>query len=104
MGGGIVLVTLGYGAKVAGLSGAGLRFVRPPAGVGHPEQLRRLYRRTNWSVGGVTEIRSEFSFASYRAIRDAARDRVVVAAYTVPDTEAVDRTGAHGLVAHATSS
>src|SRR5258708_6886966 len=37
-------------------------------------------------------------------MRDGARERVVVGAYTVPDTEAVDRTGAHGLVAHATSS
>src|SRR5579862_4450822 len=72
----VALLALGIGANVAVLSVAELLFVRPPAGVSHPETLRRFYLRSNWSVGNVTVIRSEVSFPAYSAIRDAFQPAV----------------------------
>jgi predicted permease len=99
----VILLALGIGANVAVLSVAETLFVRPPSGVAHPETLRRLYLRSNWSVGNVTIIRSEFSFPSYLALRDAYRDRVALAGYIKADTEVVGD-GLKARVAHATAN
>ncbi|HEY4129741.1 MAG TPA: hypothetical protein VGM50_03960, partial [Gemmatimonadaceae bacterium] len=71
----IATLAIGIGANAAIFSLADRLFFRQPSGVAQPEQLRRLYRRTNWSVGDVTEIRDVFSYVGYTTIRNALAGR-----------------------------
>jgi predicted permease len=82
----IATLALGVGANAALFSLADRLFLRQPAGVANPEQLRRLYRRTNATVGNDTQITDIFSYAGYAAMRDAFRERASAAAYTPPDS------------------
>src|SRR3954469_21486720 len=82
----IATLSLGIGANAALFSLADRLFFRQPAGVVGPGELRRLYTRTNWTVGGVTEINDVFGFPQFDAVRSALADRVELAAYTPPDS------------------
>src|SRR5258705_7104181 len=63
----VLLLALGVGANAATFAVADELFFRPPAGIGAPEQVHRLYLRSNWSVGSVTQIRSVFFHPAYGA-------------------------------------
>jgi predicted permease len=101
----IATLALGIGANAAVFSLADRLFFRQPAGVAHPEQLRRLYARSNWTVGRVTEVRDLFAYAPYALMRDAFRGRASTAVYTPPDSFRIgdgdDATYARGVYASA---
>ncbi|MDQ6830978.1 MAG: ADOP family duplicated permease [Gemmatimonadota bacterium] len=79
-------LALGVGASAATFSLVDRLLLRNPAVVTHPAQLRRLYLRSNWSVGGVTVIRPAFFYPSFRALSSALESRAQLAAYTAPDS------------------
>ena len=82
----VATLSLGIGASAALFSLADQMFLRAPAGVVEPNELRRLYARTNWTVGSVTEVVDVFGYAQFDAVRSALAGRVELAAYTPPDT------------------
>ena len=82
----VATLSLGIGASAALFSLADRLFFREPAGVVKPDELRRIYARTNWTVGGVTEVRDVFGYPQFDAVRSALSGRVELAAYTPPDT------------------
>jgi predicted permease len=82
----VAIIALGVGANGAMFSLADRLFLRPPAGVSHPEDLRRLYVRTNWSVGQLTVIRSAFTYQAYLAFASGLAPRVKLVGYSSPDT------------------
>jgi predicted permease len=82
----VATLSLGIGASAALFSLADRLFFRQPVGVVKPDQLRRIYARTNWTLGSVTEIRDVIGYAQFDAVRSALSGRVELAAYTPPDT------------------
>jgi len=82
----VATLSLGIGASAALFSLADRLFFRQPVGVVKPDELRRIYARTNWTLGSVTEIRDVFEYAQFDAVRSALAGRVELAAYTPPDT------------------
>src|SRR4051812_15970107 len=82
----VATLSLGIGASAALFSLADRLFFRQPVGVVKPDQLRRIYARTNWTLGSVTEIRDVVGYAQFDAVRSALVGRVELAAYTPPDT------------------
>ena len=82
----VATLSLGIGASAALFSLADRMFFRDPAGVVKPDQLRRLYARTNWTVGSVTAVTDVVGYAQFDAVRSALAGRVELAAYTPPDT------------------
>ena len=94
----VATLSLGIGANAALFSLADRMFFRDPAGVVKPDELRRLYARTNWTVGAVTEVTDVFGYAQFDAVRSALAGRVELAAYTPPDTFRVgDEEGAKNV-------
>lgn len=85
----VVTLCLGVGSNVAVLSLAERLFVRPPAGVEHPEQLRRLYTRSTWSAGRVTEIHSGIGYPQFGVVAAAGASGARLTAYTAPDSVVV---------------
>lgn len=85
----VITLAVGVGANVAVLSLADRLFVRPPAGVARPEQLRRVYTRSNWSPGDVTEIHSAIGYPQFGAVAAAMGRRARLTAYTAPDSVVV---------------
>src|SRR5689334_6868573 len=82
----VATLSLGVGASAALFSVADRLFFRRPVGVVKPDELRRIYARTNWTLGSVTEIRDVIGYAQFDAVRLALSGRVELAAYTPPDT------------------
>ena len=82
----VATLSLGIGASAALFSLADRMFFREPAGVVEPNELRRIYARTNWTVGSVTEVTDVVGYAQFDAVRSALAGRVELAAYTPPDT------------------
>jgi predicted permease len=82
----VATLALGIGANAAMFSLADRLFLRSPAGVADPSSLRRLYVRSNWSVGSVWEIRSEMGYRAFVALDSSLAPRARLAAYTKPDT------------------
>jgi len=101
----VATLSLGIGASAALFSLADRLFFRQPPGVVKPNELRRIYARTNWTLGGVTEVRDVFGYAQFDAVRSALSGRVEMAAYTPPDTfrigEAEGAENARGVYASA---
>jgi predicted permease len=82
----IATLALGVGANSALFSLADRLFLRQPNGVRDPSHLRRMYVRSNWTVGSVWEIRDVFSYGAFAGIRDNMAPRAHAAAYTPPDS------------------
>lgn len=82
----IVTIALGVGANGAMFSLADRLFAREPGGVARPDELRRLYARTTWTVGEVPEIRSGFPYQAFALLDSGLAPRVTLAGYTKPDT------------------
>ena len=82
----VTTLALGVGANTALFSLADRLFLRQPAGVSDPASLRRLYARSNWSIGGVTVMRDQFNYPAYAAMRQSLAARAHAVAYTPPDS------------------
>ncbi|HXT17659.1 MAG TPA: ADOP family duplicated permease [Gemmatimonadaceae bacterium] len=82
----IVTIALGVGANGAMFSLADRLFNRPPSGIVRPDELRRLYVRTTWTVGEVAGIRDIFPYPVYTLLDSSLAPRAQVAGYTKPDT------------------
>src|SRR4051812_44144771 len=82
----VATLSLGIGASAALFSLADRMFFREPVGVVKPDELRRIYARTNWTIGSVTEVTDVVGYAQFDAVRSALAGRVELAAYTPPDT------------------
>lgn len=96
----VVTLALGIGANAAVFSLANKLFLESPPGIAHPESLRRIYTRSNWSIGGVTEIHDEIGYPQFNAVAAALGSRAQLTAYTKPDSIVVgdeqSRTTARG--------
>lgn len=82
----IVTIALGVGANGAMFSLADRLFARPPAGVAQPDDLRRLYVKTTWTIGNVPEIRGTFTYRTFALLDGSLAPRMHLAGYTPPDT------------------
>ncbi len=80
----IITLALGLGATAAVFSLADRLFVEPPAGVVDPGGVRRLYLRTNLTLGGVTAMQRGFVYAAAAAIDSALAPRARTAEYVPP--------------------
>ncbi len=87
----ILTLALGIGANVAVLSLVRTLLISPPVGVARPEALRRIYARSNWSVGNVTQIHDQFYYPQFAAMQSALARRATLTAYTKPDSIVVGR-------------
>ena len=80
---GIVLtLALGLGVNMAMFSFLDVVFLRPPAGVHEPEQVRRVWTEIRFVDGA--QFWSGFSYPQYEAVQSAAGDRVATALYRAP--------------------
>jgi len=82
----VLTLALGVGANAAVFSLADRLFLQPPPGIADPQSLRRIYARSNWSVGEVTEIHDEIGYPQFDAIASALGTRAQLTAYTRPDS------------------
>jgi predicted permease len=102
----VVLIALGVGANAAVYGVADALFWRAPAGISKPDEVRRLYDRSTWSVGNVPVMRSYFFYAAYAAMADAVGSRAALAGYVAPDSTLLTAPGWRGMsrVSYVTSN
>lgn len=83
MAGAIVLtLALGVGVNAAMFSLLDVLYLRPPAGVAHPEGVHRLWVEHDFTNG--RQFWSGFDYPGYRAIRDALGASAATALYMSP--------------------
>jgi len=93
MAGAIVLtLALGVGVNAAMFSLLDLLYLRPPAGVAHPEGVHRVWVERSFESG--PQFWSGFDYPSFSAIRDALGDLAATAIYTTRNTAATSPAGA----------
>ncbi|MHB1298609.1 MAG: ABC transporter permease [Gemmatimonadaceae bacterium] len=89
---GVVLtLALGFGANLAMFSFLDVIFLRPPAGVERPEQVRRIWSERQFYNG--PHFWSGYSFPQYAAIASAVGDRVATTLYLAPMATRFGRAG-----------
>jgi len=79
----ILTLALGLGVNAAMFSLLDVLFLRPPALVAKPAELRRVWRYLNFR-GGEGQFWSGFDYTSYAAVRQALEGSAVTALYRVP--------------------
>jgi len=93
-----ITIALGVGANAAMFSLADRLFLRPPAGVSDAGSLKRLYLRTNWTVGSVTAIQSLFTYTAFAVLDSGLSARMHLVAYSKPDTMPMRLAGATSTI------
>jgi predicted permease len=78
----ILTLSLGIGVNTAMFSLLDVIYLRPPAGVAHPEQFRRLWREV--AVGEGREFYDGVDYRGYAAVRRAAGGDADVIYYSQP--------------------
>lgn len=89
-------LALGLGVNLAIFSFLNVVFVRPPAGVGDPGAVRRVWTEIQFRSG--PQFWSGFSYPEYAAARRALGDSVETALYRPPETTRYGRDGAEAQV------
>jgi predicted permease len=79
----IVTLALGLGVNAAMFSLLDVIFLRPPAGVAHPEQVRRMWSQKTFSRIG-TQYSTVYDYSSYAALEDALGAHTDLAIYGAP--------------------
>jgi predicted permease len=94
----VITLALGVGANVAVLSLANRLFVRPPDGVARPGELRRIYTRSTWTLGGVPAIKPAIGYPQFGVVAASLGSNALVTAYTQPDSVVVGRGDGRSVV------
>lgn len=82
---GVVLtLTLGLGVNMAMFSFLDVVFLRPPAGVAEPDQVRRVWTEIRFRTG--SQFWSGFSYPQYSGVESAVGDRAETALYLAPSS------------------
>ena len=79
----VLTLALGLGVNMAMFSFLDVVFLRPPAGVRAPEQVRRVWTEENFRSG--RQYWSGFSHPQYVAVRDALTDAAATTIYRQPE-------------------
>ena len=79
----VLTLALGLGVNMAMFSFLDVVFLRPPAGVHRPEEVRRVWTEINFQTGA--QFWSGFSYPQYAALQSAVGDRVATALYRAPE-------------------
>jgi len=78
----IVTLALGIGANAVVFSLIDRLFFQPPAGVPHPENVRRIVLRYTQSLTRESTTRGVYNYPEVRSLAEAAPPGVTIAAYT----------------------
>jgi putative ABC transport system permease protein len=78
----VVTLALGIGLNTATFSVLDHLYLRPPAGVDEPGQLRRVWIESHRFEGGIARSTQAMHFPAFRLISDAVGDSTRVAAIT----------------------
>lgn len=87
----VLTLSLGLGATSALFSIVDRLFLRPPAGVVHPDRLRRLYAVSQRTFDDLPAMYSAFSYTRYLALRNTLAPDAQVIAFTRPESLAFGR-------------
>jgi len=79
----LLTLALGVGANAAMFTLLNAVYLRPPAGVAHPESIRRVWTQRVYPSG--TQFSEIMSYSQFDAIRTAVGDRGRTALYRQPD-------------------
>lgn len=85
----VLTLALGLGVNMAMFSFLDIVFLRPPAGVHEPAQVRRVWTEFQFRSGA--QFWSGFSYPQYAAIQSALGPSVATALYRVPEQTHVGR-------------
>jgi len=78
----VLTLALGVGVNAAMFSLLDVLYLRPPAGVAHPEGVHRVWVERTFESG--RQFWPGFDYPTYRAIRDALGNSAATAVYTLP--------------------
>jgi predicted permease len=81
----VVTLALGIGANAAVFSLIDRLFFQPPAGVPHPENVRRIAQRFTRQLTHESVERGVYNYPEVRALAEAAPPGASIAAYTAAD-------------------
>lgn len=85
----LLTLALGVGANAAMFTLLNVIYLRPPAGIEHPESLRRVWMQRAYSSG--TQFSEIMSYMQFDAIRTAVGDRGQVVVYRPPGKAKIGR-------------